>query len=162
MEKNFVSDIVAYQRLKEKIDADLAKKTTPNGVKNYDSITKADVIKERHKILTEQNKKNDEAVEAAPIEESSALNVLGTATQPPEKTLKANGMAVEKTKAENKKNTEEAKDKDKDKKDNNENNNTDNKSKDNKEDNSETKPEVDTPAQSNNSNTPSEKVNEEE
>lgn len=166
MEKNFVSDIVAYQRLKEKIDADLAKKTTPNGVKNYDSITKADVIKERHKILTEQNKKNDEAVEAAPIEESSALNVLGTATQPPEKTLKVNGMAVEKTKSENKKNTEEAKDKnskdedkDKDKKDNSENNSTDKENKD--KDDNKTKTPVDTPAQSNNNN-PSEKVNEED
>ena len=169
MEKNFVSDIVAYQRLKEKIDAKL-KNTSPvdestDKKDEYAKITKADVIKERHKILTEQNKKNDEAVEAAPIEESSALNVLGTATQPPEKTLKANGMAVEKTKAENKKNTEETKDKDskdedkdKDKKDNSENNSTDKENKD--KDDNKTKPPVDTPAQSNNNN-PSEKVNEE-
>lgn len=110
--KNFVSDIVAYKRLKEKIDASLKNgNPTDESVENkYDNITKADIIKERHKILTEQNKKNNEASDAAPIEESSSLSVLGTAGQPPEKTLKTNGMAVEKTKAEDK-NKEDGNDK---------------------------------------------------
>lgn len=176
MEKNFVSDIVAYKRLKEKIDASLknGNPTDESAENKYDNITKADIIKERHKILTEQNKKNNEASDAAPIEESSSLSVLGTAGQPLAKTLKANGMDVEKTKAEgkNKENKEKEDKKDEENKDDNKSKeakedskyketkeNKEGKDKENSKDNEKTKSEVDTPSQSNNNN-PSVKVDE--
>lgn len=119
-EKNFVSDIVAYKRLQEKIKDNLIKQRQDNAEQeivsgrnpdeafadvykvNNIKISQKDVLEERHRILTEQNKKNDETSNTVNQEQSVSLNVLAAVSQPPSKTLTANGLQVEKTTNNNK------------------------------------------------------------
>lgn len=188
-EKAFISDLVAYQRLKEKIKKTLKQSSEEEGVPKtaveipdeeaaakINEISKADILKERHRLLTEQNEANDAASAATADTESSALNILGQASAAPTKTLVSNGNAIAKTKKEEKssdKSKEQSADKDaqesfvdkkneqsndKNKDDSSSNDKQDSSNKGSK-DNSETQSQTDTPAQSV-SNTPSEKVDE--
>lgn len=143
-EKAFISDLIAYQRLKEKIKKNLNKQSPETG----EEISKADIIKERHRLLVEQNEANDATASAET--ESSALNILGQATAAPIKNLVPNGIAIAKTKSENKNKTSM---------DNNEEQSEDSKDEEVK-NNSSNGIQTDTSTQSTTTSTLSEKVNE--